>query len=51
MTEDFIKKLLKAGKLKELKAGVVQSEELLKQAILDLEEVRKIINIAEKRLT
>lgn len=44
----MIKRLEKEGKIKKQKAGIVQIETLLKQAILDLEEAKKISNIAER---
>jgi uncharacterized protein (UPF0332 family) len=46
--DKLIKKLENEGKLKKQKAGAVQIEALLKQAILDLEETKKISNIAER---
>ncbi|MFH1478714.1 MAG: hypothetical protein ABIG92_02935 [Candidatus Omnitrophota bacterium] len=48
MLNKLIKKLVGEGKLKEQTAGIVQVEALLKQAILDLEEAKKISSIAER---
>ncbi|MDD5686742.1 MAG: HEPN domain-containing protein [Elusimicrobia bacterium] len=44
----LIKKLKTEGKLRQQRAGIVQVEALLKQAILDLEEAKKIVDIAER---
>ena len=41
-------KLLKQGRLRKQKAGIVQIEALLKQAIADLAEAKKIAHIAER---
>lgn len=46
--DKLIKKLEREGKIKKQKSGIVQIEALLKQAILDLEEAKKISNIAER---
>jgi hypothetical protein len=46
--EKILKKLETEGKLKRQKAGVVQVENLLKEAILDLEEAKKISHIADR---
>ena len=46
--DKLIKKLVRESKLKKQRAGIVQIEALLKQAILDLEEAKKISNIAER---
>ena len=46
--DKLIRKLEKEGKLKKQKAGIVQIETLLNQAILDLKEAKKISNIAER---
>jgi uncharacterized protein (UPF0332 family) len=46
--DKLIKKLEREGKIKKQKAGIIQIETLLKQAILDLEEANKISNIAER---
>ena len=41
-------KLEKEGKLRKQKVATVQIEALLKQAVLDLEEAGKVVNIAER---
>lgn len=38
--------LVKQGKLKKKTVGLIQVEELLRQAILDLEEAKKTLNVA-----
>lgn len=48
MFEKILKKFETEGKLKKQKAGVVQVENLLKEAILDLEEAKKISHIADR---
>ena len=48
MIEDLIKKLEKEGKLAAQKAGFVQIEGLLKESIVDLEEAKKILGIAQR---
>ena len=48
MLDKLIKKLEKAGKIRKLKAGFVQIEALLKEAVLDLEEAKKIAHLAER---
>lgn len=48
MTDNTINKFLREGKLRKQKAGFVQIESLLKEAIADLEEANKIIGIAER---
>ena len=40
--------LRKEGKISPQKVGIVQIEELLKEAILDLKEAKKIANIADR---
>ncbi len=44
----LIERLLKEGKLRKQKAGIVQVEALLKQSILDLQEAQKTLPIAER---
>jgi hypothetical protein len=44
--DKLIKKLEKSGKIRKQKAGFVQIEALLKEAILDLEEAKRIVNLA-----
>lgn len=48
MIDKTIKKLEKEGKLRKQKVGIVQIEALLKEAILDLKEAKKISDIAER---
>lgn len=48
MIGKLIQKLEKQGKLRKQKAGIVQIEALLKQAILDLNEAKKVSQIAER---
>jgi uncharacterized protein (UPF0332 family) len=48
VTDKLIKKLEKEGKIKKQKAGFVQVEALLRQAIFDLQEAKKISHIAER---
>jgi hypothetical protein len=46
--DKLTKKLEKAGKIRKQKAGFVQIEALLKEAVLDLEEAKKIAHLAER---
>jgi uncharacterized protein (UPF0332 family) len=46
--DKLVRRLQKAGKLRKQKAGFVQIEALLKEAILDLEEAQKIAHLAER---
>jgi len=46
--DKLIKRLEKAGKLRKQKVGFVQIEALLKEAVLDLEEAKKIAHLAER---
>ena len=48
MLDKLIKKLEKSGKIRKQKAGFVQIEALLKEAILDLEKAKRIVNLAER---
>jgi len=48
MVDDLIKKLEKEGKLAEQKAGIIQIEALLKESIIDLEESKKTLHIADR---
>src|SRR4030067_3031349 len=48
MFDKLIQKLKKQGIIKKQKAGIVQIEALLKAAILDLREAKKISHIAER---
>lgn len=46
--EGLINRLANEGRIKKQKAGIIQVEALLKQAILDLEEAQKIAHLAER---
>jgi uncharacterized protein (UPF0332 family) len=46
--DKLARRLEKAGKIRKQKAGFVQIEALLKEAILDLEEAHKIAHLAER---
>ena len=48
MLDKLVRRLEKAGKIRKQKAGFVQVEALLKEAILDLEEANKIAQLAER---
>lgn len=48
MLSKLIKKLETEGKIRKQKAGFVQIEALLKEAILDLKEAEKIVHLAER---
>ena len=48
MQDKLTKRFETAGKIRKQKAGVVQIEALLKEAILDLEEAKRIVNLAER---
>lgn len=48
MPAKLIDKLKKEGKIREQKAGIIQIEALLKEAILDLREAKKVSHIAER---
>ena len=48
MLDRLIKRFERVGKIKKQKAGIVQIEALLKEAILDLEEAKRIVNLAER---
>jgi hypothetical protein len=48
MRDKLIKRFERAGKIRKQKAGIVQIEALLKEAILDLEEAKRIVNLAER---
>ena len=50
MLDKLTKKLEKAGKIRKQRAGFVQIEALLKEAVLDLEEAKKIAHLAERAL-
>ena len=48
MPDKLVERLTREGRLKKQKAGFVQIESLLKSAIVDLEEARKISHLAER---
>ena len=48
MIDDLAKKLEKEGRLAPQKAGIVQIEALLKESIIDLEESKKTLHIADR---
>ncbi|MCJ7782896.1 MAG: hypothetical protein MUP41_03135 [Desulfobacterales bacterium] len=48
MVDKLIKRFEKAGRIRKQKVGIVQIEALLKEAILDLEEAKRIVNLAER---
>ena len=48
MLDKLIRRLEKSRKIRKQKAGFVQIEALLKEAILDLEEANKIAQLAER---
>ena len=48
MIDDLAKKLEKEGKLEAQKVGIVQIEGLLKESIIDLEESKKTLHIADR---
>ena len=48
MLSKLIKRLEAAGKIRKQKAGFVQMEALLREAILDLEDADKILHLAER---
>jgi hypothetical protein len=48
MLDKLIKRFEKAGKIRKQKGGIVQIEALLREAILDLEEAKRILNLAER---
>ena len=48
MPDKLIKRLEREGKVRRQKAGLVQVEALLKEAVLDLEEAKRISSVAER---
>lgn len=48
MSDKLINRLAREGKIREQKAGIVQIEALLKEAISDLKEAGKIAKLAER---
>jgi hypothetical protein len=47
MLDKLIKRFEKAGKIRKQKAGIVQIEALLREAILDLEEAKNIYHMIQ----
>jgi uncharacterized protein (UPF0332 family) len=48
MSDELLDKLQKEGRIRKQKVGFTQVEDLLRQAILDLKEAKKIAHIAER---
>ena len=48
MIDDLAKKLEKEGKLAAQKVGIIQTEALLKESLIDLEESKKTLHIADR---
>jgi hypothetical protein len=48
MSDKLTKRLEREGKIRRQKAGFIQIEALLREAVLDLEEARKIVSVAER---
>ena len=48
MIDNLINKLEREGKITKQKVGIVQIEELLKQSILDLQEAKKTLHVADR---
>ena len=48
MLDKLIRKLETAGKIRKQKVGFVQIEALMKEAVLDLEEAKRIAHLAER---
>lgn len=48
MPDELIKKLEREGKIVKQKAGIVQIEALLKEAIIDLGEAKKTLHLADR---
>lgn len=48
MLKKLIEKFQKEGKIKKQRVGLIQLEALLKEAILDLREAKKVLNIGER---
>lgn len=48
MLNNFIEKLENQGKIRKQKAGLIQVEALLKEALLDLEEAGKVQDLADR---
>ena len=50
MPDKLIKRLEREGKVRKQKAGLVQVEALLKEAVLDLEEAERISSVGERAI-
>jgi hypothetical protein len=48
MLDRPIKRFEKTGKIRKQRAGIVKIEALLKEAIPDLEEAKRVVNLAER---
>ena len=48
MADDLVKKLEREGRIAKQAAGVVQIEALLREAIIDLDEAKKILHLADR---
>lgn len=48
MIDKFINKLQKQGRIRKQKAGIIQIEELLKDALRDLKEAKIVAHLAER---
>jgi len=48
MTDKLINKLEREGKIAKQEAGIVQIEALIKESILDLEEAKKTLHVADR---
>ena len=46
--DKLVKKLKKAGKIAPQKVGIIQIEELLREAVFDLKEAKKVSHIADR---
>ncbi len=51
MVDSLISRLKREGKLAEQKVGIVQIENLIKEAIIDLDEAKKTLRISADRAT
>lgn len=51
MIDNLINRLKKEGKLAEQKAGIVQIEDLIKEAIIDIDEAKKTLDVSADRAT
>jgi len=48
MSDELIRRMEKQGRIRKQEVGLVQIEALLRQAIVDLEEAKKVSHIAER---